>query len=493
VRRFLKDLVTYAAELTTASVKGWNDFFFAAADPTSLGVIRIAVGLLAFWSLFVLGIDLHDYFGSTGWAESSAIRAFERPMSWSFWFLVPDGWLRAVWCVCLGILLLFAAGFYSRLTAVLAWVIVVSIVNRLPIALFGFDQILSALLLYLAATGASGQAVSVDRFLSRWKEARARARMSQSVRHKEGPRPPAGPNESGVPQRTVSANLALRLIQIHLVLIYAMAGFAKLQGPSWWTGTALWKTMTTGEFVVLDFTALAAWPVLINVLTHTSLLIELLYPVLIWVKQLRPLMLAGALLLHLGIAVTNPGLGEFAAVMLAANLAFVSGPWLRGLVTGSIQPSLTVLYDGACPRCRATVALILSADPDHVIRPVDLTAVDVRTIHPALKADACVRSMHTVTAQGIIESGFDATRAIGFRLPLFWAAALIGSIPGLALAGRFSYNIVAAARARDVPCTDHVCGLPSRTPLTAPRDRGEVHNHHQVIAPQSDTEEMARP
>src|SRR5262249_34826692 len=145
-----------------------------------------------------------------------------------------------------------------------------------------------------------------------------------------------------------------KLIQIHLVMIYAMAGLAKLQGPSWWTGVALWKTMTTGEFAGLNFTALAAWPIVINVLTHASLLLELLYPVLIWVKLLRPLMLASIAVLHLGIAVTNPGLAEFALVMLSANVAFVDGKWLRGLVTGAVQPALTVLYDGACPRCRAS-------------------------------------------------------------------------------------------------------------------------------------------
>ena len=53
----------------------------------------------------------------------------------------------------------------------------------------------------------------------------------------------------------MSANLALRLIQLHLVVIYGMAGLGKLQGPSWWNGMALWGTMTAGEFVVLDFTA----------------------------------------------------------------------------------------------------------------------------------------------------------------------------------------------------------------------------------------------
>src|SRR5262249_41352909 len=154
--------------------------------------------------------------------------------------------------------------------------IVVSTVHRVPFALFGFDQVLSALLLYLAVTASSGEAVSLDRFVSRWRRARSPAAFSRPTRHKEELRPPTGPDERGVPEPTITANLALRLVQLHVVLIYAMAGLAKLQGPSWWTGEALWKTMATGEFAVFDFTALAAWPVLINCLTHTSLLLELM-------------------------------------------------------------------------------------------------------------------------------------------------------------------------------------------------------------------------
>ena len=113
-----------------------------------------------------------------------------------------------------------------------------------------------------------------------------------------------------------------------------MAGLGKLQGPSWWTGMAIWRTMTAGEFAVGNFTAMAEWPLVLNFLTHFSLALELLYPILIWVRIARPLILAGALAMHLGIAVINPGLAEFSLVMLAANLAFISGPWLRGLATG---------------------------------------------------------------------------------------------------------------------------------------------------------------
>ena len=91
-------------ELVGAIRRGWDAFFFTPADPTALGLIRVATGLLAFWSLLVLGLDLHDYFGSDGWAEPSAIRAAQRSLAWSFWFLVPDGGLRLAWLACLVVL-----------------------------------------------------------------------------------------------------------------------------------------------------------------------------------------------------------------------------------------------------------------------------------------------------------------------------------------------------------------------------------------------------
>jgi predicted DCC family thiol-disulfide oxidoreductase YuxK len=251
----------------------------------------------------------------------------------------------------------------------------------------------------------------------------------------------------------------LRLIQLHLVIIYAMAGLAKLQGPSWWTGMALWGTMTAGEFVVHDFTSLAAWPRLVNALTHASLALELLYPILIWVRRLRPLMLAGIVALHVGIALVSPGLNEFTLIMLAGNLAFVSGSWLRGLLIGPVQPALRVLFDGACPRCRASMALITGTDPDRVIDPVDLTAVDVKGLHPDLTREACMRSMHAVSSTGRVTAGFDAVRAIALHLPLFWPMAAIAYLPGLAFLGRRVYNQLAATRPRDVPCTDETCSI----------------------------------
>jgi predicted DCC family thiol-disulfide oxidoreductase YuxK len=278
--------------------------------------------------------------------------------------------------------------------------------------------------------------------------------------------------EPGIPHPTIAANLALRLIQLHLVFIYAMAALAKVQGPSWWNGMALWGTMTAGEFVTRDFTGLAGWPCVLNVLTHASLAFELLYPILIWVPNLRPLMIAGAVVLHLGIAIVAPGLTEFGLAMIAANLAFFSGSWVRSLVSGRDQPALRVLFDGACPRCRASMALVTAADPDRVLEPIDLTAVDVETLHPALSKKACMESMHVISRQGRVTAGFDAVRSIGAWLPLYWPLSMIAWFPGVAWVGRRVDNYLAMTRPRDIPCTDDHCGLhpPIRSTRTGEPD-----------------------
>ena len=169
MRRLLTDLLDYLVNLGSAIRRGWNSFFFTPSDPTAVGLIRVIVGLLACWNLLVLGLDLQDFLGAHGWADPSVILQTQRerqPLAWSFWFLIPDSMLRPAWLVCLAILGLFTVGLFSRVTAVLSWIIIVSTVRRIPIALFGFDQILSTLALYLAVTGASGQSVSLDRFLS---------------------------------------------------------------------------------------------------------------------------------------------------------------------------------------------------------------------------------------------------------------------------------------------------------------------------------------
>ena len=458
VRRLLNDLAAYLADLLGTAVRAWNAFFFRPADPTTLGLIRVALGLLLTWNLWVYGFELHAYLGSEGWADPTLVRSYlseQMPYAWSFWFLVPDGLLRPVWLGCLAVLACYTAGLWSRVTAVLAWVIVVSTVRRVPMALFGFDQVVST---WRSTWRSRGRAARRFRSTASWRGI-VQARAAVARRRHDG-RWVVSP---GAPEPTISANLALRLIQLHLTLIYGMAGLAKLQGQAWWSGLAIWGVLASAEFRQLDLTWLVAYPWLLNMMTHTSLALELSYPILIWVRKFRPLLLVAVVLLHAGIGLTSPGLIEFGLAMLAGNLAFASGPWLRSLVAGRESPAGRVLYDGACPRCRASMALIAAGDPDRVIEPVDLTAINVATIHPSLTKEACLRAMHLVRADGRVVAGYDALRTLGLWIPLSWPLALVGSLPGITWAGRRAYHALAASRPRDVPCTDEVCGIHSRS------------------------------
>jgi hypothetical protein len=311
-------LATYPVDLAITTARAWHRFFFTPADPTPLGLIRIIVGLLSTWSLLTLGLgDLQSNLGSNGWVSPEALRDFwsdwpEAPRVWSLWLLVPDRFLTVVWVLFLIILIAFTLGIASRLTAVLAWTIMVSTSRRVPVLYFGFDQAILGWMFYLAVTGSSGQALSLDRLI-------ARRRAAGGV----------GPGPSRIPVQTVSANLALRLIQLHLCLIYAVAGLAKLQGRVWWNGDAVLMILLAPEYRVGNYLWLAAYPRFLNFLTHATVALEVLYPVLVWVPVLRPLMLIGMILLHVGIDLTM-GLREFSLAMIAGNLAFVSGPWLRG-------------------------------------------------------------------------------------------------------------------------------------------------------------------
>jgi predicted DCC family thiol-disulfide oxidoreductase YuxK len=452
----------FAAERTQAAAKAWDRVFFSPADPTAVGLLRVAVGLLLLWSLGVTGLELRAYFGSDAWADPRIVQEALGRFGWSFWLVVPDWLLWPVWGLCMVVLALFTVGHWSRTTAVLAWIIAVSSARRSPVSLFGFDAILSTWAFCLAVSCASGQAVSLDRFFARYRQVRPEA-----ARRRPDGRWSLPP---GVPKPTVSANLAIRLIQLHLCVVYGMAGFSKLQGPSWWDGSAFGKLLGLSEFRPFDLSWLATFPWLGNLATHATIAFEIGYPILIWRRGWRTVLLTAAVVMHLAIALTL-GLYEFALVMLAGNLAFVAGPWLRKRVTGDAQPAGRVLYDGACPRCRASMALLLAADPDRVVEPIDLTAVDVKSVHPKLTKEACLKAMHLVRSDGRILVGYDAVAALARWLPLAWPLGVVGSMPGVTWLGHRVYNHIAATRARDVPCTDEVCGLHPRAAASA---RGDV-------------------
>jgi len=126
------------------------------------------------------------------------------------------------------------------------------------------------------------------------------------------------------PAPSAVANFVLRILQLHLCLVYFNAGIAKLGGTDWRQGEAVWYTLANTNYGTLRMYWLAQVPLLARLCTWWVLLIETLYPVFIWWGRTRPFWLANIIVLHLSIGLFM-GLYMFGLVMLIINVAAFGG------------------------------------------------------------------------------------------------------------------------------------------------------------------------
>jgi hypothetical protein len=251
---------------------------------------------------------------------------------WSIWFHVTDpAGMMVVHCLFILATLFFALGLGTRVTSVVSWFAAMCYIHRSPITIFGGDTMLIILLFYLMI-GPSGAALSLDRLIARWWRRRRRGEGATAN----------GEDAEDRVKPLVGANVALRMLQIHVCFVYAAAGLSKLQGNSWWTGTAIWGTLANSEFAptqlgwymfVLRTMASHLWflQLFLALGTYFTLFFEISYSYLIWGKYTRWLMLIMAVMLH-GVIGLFMGLKTFALVMLIMNAAFLPPETVRWLV-----------------------------------------------------------------------------------------------------------------------------------------------------------------
>ena len=282
----------------------WNAFWFTPSDPLPLAVVRIATGAILTWSCLVWLLDPDAFFGPRGWlAPDDVWRLNDQPWQWS-WFFAGDGpnAIRVLGGISLLAAVMLTLGLATPLAAVVSLAGLVSAANRAPLNTFGLDDTLGMLLISLVV-GPSGARLSLDQKLLGAGQGRGAA--------------------------FVRATIALRLLQVHLCVVYFFSGSGKLFGASWWEGTALWGAAANLQYQTLDLTGLARHPLAVNAITLVTLFWEVAYAALVWPRLTRPVFLAMAVAVHLGIGLAM-GMMEFGLAMIVANLAFVSaGVWQR--------------------------------------------------------------------------------------------------------------------------------------------------------------------
>jgi hypothetical protein len=319
--------------------RGWDRFWFTPALPYTLALIRILGGAMLLYTHAVWTLDLEAFLGQDSWLSAQTVALLNQGQdrintAWSYldWVGSP----ALLWTLHIAALIVFAmltVGAFTRISSVLAWIITISYCHRLTGTLFGLDQINAFIAMYLMV-GNSGGVWSIDRWLAERRGDAAPIRAS------------------------VGVNIAIRLLQLHMCVIYLFGGIGKMRGDYWWDGSALWFAFANLEYQSLDMTWTVRYRWLLALLTHVTVFWETFYCFLIWPKLTRPICLAIAVLAHGGIAVCL-GMKTFGLVMVIGNLAFVYPQTVRE-VAGWLSRRRAI---ASSPNAAPDVALAVAGRP----------------------------------------------------------------------------------------------------------------------------------
>jgi hypothetical protein len=290
--------------------KSWQAFWFGAQPMYTLGLVRMAFGALAvLWTLWLFPL-LDEMFGTNGVAP-------QRP-SIAYTWGVFDIWSSNP-AVLIGWVLLLAAsislmvGWHSRFAAILVFILILSFQRRDPWFFNAGDAVVRIEALFIALAP-SGAALSLDQ------RRRTGSFWSAQTLH----------------------NWPIRLIQVQMSIIYVVCVQTKLSGQTWLDGTAVSYALRLKDMQRMPVPEwISTNPSLMNAATWGTLVIELALGVLVWNKRCRPWVLAGGVLLHLGIDL-NIEIGIFSYSMMVLYVAWIAPDTARRL-PGTIKHAITQL------------------------------------------------------------------------------------------------------------------------------------------------------
>jgi hypothetical protein len=280
------------------------EFLFRPETATWLAVFRAGMGFQVVVYALFLRSDWHSLFSTTGKGLVSrelgdAIASFDSPLIPKLGWLVALGQrvglneetvLSIVWAslLCIGFCLLL--GLFCRAAAIIAWFLHLCAAESGALLAYGADNFMTMALFYLVLSPLPDP-YSLDHRLVKAK--------------------PKDPRLLGFWRR---------VLQVHLCFVYFFGGLAKLLGSGWWNGSNLWRSLIRPPFNLLSPDILVRFKYALPVLGISICLIEIGYPVFIWIKKTRFLWLVCILGMHTAIGLMM-GMYLFALVMIVLNLS----------------------------------------------------------------------------------------------------------------------------------------------------------------------------
>ena len=287
-------------------LRAWNRFWFAPVSAKPLGAFRIVFGLIAIANLLLLFVDLDYWLTDRGVLQGTEASEMAGPLRPSILQSFQDPLsIRVALVSVLATAVGLTLGWHTRIMSILFYMGMLAIHHRNIATASGAD-VLVVVTAFNMMFCPSGAAYSLDAL---------RARKARG----------------GTLADPLIIPWGQRLLQIQVCLIYMTTALFKTAGPSWLNGTALHYVLCNREVGRFDLSALAAYPILVNLMTYVGLATEFCLAFLLWSKAARPWVIPVGLALHAGIlvVVNIPIFGELTTATYLVFLTSVEWESLR--------------------------------------------------------------------------------------------------------------------------------------------------------------------
>lgn len=187
-----------------------------------------------------------------------------------------------------------AAGFFSRVSAIILLVLQISLVKSASLFTYGVDFFASMSLFYIFLFPTSGYFSVQKKFLPK--------------------------TIVNFPMR--SLNICKRILQLHICVVYFFSGLDKALGFNWWNGESVWKSLNLPSFT--NFIHIPSffdekYSLLYLISGWVIIIIEIFYPIFININKTRKLWLTLTIFMHIGIIISF-NLFFFSSIMIIWNL-----------------------------------------------------------------------------------------------------------------------------------------------------------------------------
>ena len=282
-------------------------FFSAPVAKETLGVFRIGVASFALLQLLILLPDWMSFYGPDGflnWTITDTLSTKHTPdlsnVANLFSALSNQQTLYVVTALYLLSLLGLVAGFKTRLCAFTAWLMHTILNSTGHFIAYGVETFTHIALFYCMVLPV-GCCYSFDALSKTFRKPAAHL-----------------------------ITLSVRLIQLHLCIMYFSCGIEKSLGTQWWNGEAIWIALQQDQFHQINVGWMAQLPIIPRLAGWLTLAVETLYPLCIFFAKTKRLWLVSIIAMHLSIALFL-GLHLFGSIMIILNITAFGDHAFKGI------------------------------------------------------------------------------------------------------------------------------------------------------------------